>query len=74
MAGIDLSIAQSNLDRHIAALNAALSSQRYKIADRELFRAPLDQIQKGVEYWNQQVILLSIRAKGRSRARTVVAG
>lgn len=74
MAGITLLQAQTQLDAHLAAQSAALSSQRYKISDRELQRAPLEQIQAGIEYWNRQVMLLTSRSIGRSRARTVIAG
>lgn len=74
MAGITLLQAQTQLDAHLAALSAALSSQRYKISDRELQRAPLEQIQSGVEFWNRQVSILTNRGVGRSRTRTVVAG
>jgi hypothetical protein len=74
MAGITLLQAQTQLDAHLAALSAALSSQRYKINDRELQRAPLEQIQAGIEFWNRQVMQLTSRANGRSRARTVVVG
>ncbi len=74
MAGITLLQAQTQLDQHIAALTAATSAQRYKIADRELQRASLETIQAGVTFWDNQVKLLTRQSQGRSRGRTVVAG
>lgn len=74
MAGITLLQAQTQLDAHLAASIAVMAGQRYKIADRELQRAPLDQIQRGIEFWNGRVVNLTNQGRGRSRARTVVAG
>ena len=74
MAGIDLAQAQTQLSAYLAAETAVLAGQRYEIAGRMLQRADLDLIQKGITIWDARVKTLSVRAKGRSRARTVVAG
>ena len=74
MAGIDLAQAQAQLSAYLAAETAVLAGQRYEIAGRMLQRADLDLIQKGITIWDSRVKTLSVRAKGRSRARTVVAG
>ena len=73
MAGITLEQAQTQLNTYLAAETAVLGGQRYSINGRELQRANLAEIQKGVETWNARVKQLSIRQSGRSRARTVVA-
>lgn len=74
MAGITLTQAQTQLDAYLAAETAVLSGQRYEIAGRMLQRADLAEIRKGVDVWNARVVALSVSARGRSRARTVVAG
>lgn len=73
MAGITLDQAQTQLNSYLAAETAILSGQRYTINGRELQRANLAEVQKGVETWNTRVIQLSNRQTGRSRVRTVVA-
>lgn len=74
MAGIALAQAQTKLDQYLAAETAALSGQSYEIAGRRLNRANLREIQQGIDIWNARVVLLTNQARGRSRARTVVAG
>lgn len=74
MAGITLVQAQAQLDAYLAAEAAVLTGQKYEIAGRMLMRADLAAIQSGIALWNQRVQQLSMRANGRSRARTVVAG
>lgn len=73
MAGIDLAQAQAQLSAYLAAETAVLSGQRYEIAGRMLQRADLALIQQGVTLWDSRVKTLSVAARGRSRARTVVA-
>ena len=73
-AGITLTQAQTQLNAYLAAETAVLSGQRYEIAGRMLVRANLAEIQTGIKTWNDRVMALSVRAAGRSRARTVIAG
>lgn len=73
-AGITLAQAQAQLTAYLAAETAVLSGQRYEIAGRMLQRANLAEIQAGTKAWNDRVVWLSLRAVGRSRARTVVVG
>lgn len=74
MAGITLAQAQTQLDAYLAAEAACLSGQRYHIRDRMLQRAPLIEIQAGVALWNSRVMMLTNRAQGVRRRRTVVVG
>lgn len=74
MAGISLAQAQTQLNAYLAAETAVLGGQRYKIADRELTRADLEQIQAGIKIWNERVINLTNSAAGTGRTRTVVVG
>lgn len=74
MAGITQAQAQAQLDAWLAASTAAANNQSYKIADRQLTRADAGEIRRNIEYWTQQVSLLSSRALGRGRSRTVVLG
>lgn len=74
MAGITLTQAQTQLDAYLAAEAAVLTGQRYEIAGRMLQRADLAAIREGITTWDARVKSLSIAARGRSRARTVVAG
>lgn len=78
MAGITLAQAQAQLDAYIAAETAVLSGQSYTIksgdGERQLTRANLEEIQKGIELWNSRAINLAARSAGRGRARTVVVG
>jgi hypothetical protein len=74
MAGITQQQAQAQLDAYLAAETAVLSGQSYEIAGRKLVRANLQEIQSGIKLWNDRVIALSGAARGRTRARTIVAG
>ena len=74
MAGISLQQAQTQLDAYLAAESAVLTGQSYEIAGRKLSRANLAEIQTGITTWNARVVNLSNQSRGRSRARTVVAG
>jgi Family of unknown function (DUF6148) len=74
MAGITLSQAQTQLNAYLAAETTVLSGQSYEIAGRKLSRANLAEIQQGITLWNSRVSDLSRAGRGRSRARTVVAG
>ena len=78
MAGITLAIAQASLDAAIAAHTKALASgQAYSVTaggtGRNMQRTPAEKALEAVQYWDQQVKLLSARATGRGRAYTVVS-
>jgi len=68
MAGIDLDTANAKLTAYLNAEAAVLSGQRYKIDNRELYRADLAEIRKGIDYWNGWVQRLDARSRGRSAA------
>ena len=74
MAGITLAQAQAQLDAWLAASLATATGQAYEIAGRRLTRANAAEITANIDTWNARVITLSLRASGRSRSRTVVAG
>ena len=74
MAGITLELAQTQLAAYLAAETAVLSGQRYEISGRMLQRADLAAIRDGVATWDARVKALSVSARGRSRARTIIAG
>lgn len=54
MSALD-SIAQQRLDKYLEAEDAILRGQKYKIGDREMTRADLGFIQKGIDYWAKKV-------------------
>ena len=68
MAGIDLPTAQAQLTAYLAAEQAVLGGQSYKIGDRELRRADLKEIRDGVEYWDQWVKMLAQRSSSTGRS------
>lgn len=68
MAGITLQQAQARLDEYLAAEAAVLSGQMYRIGERELRRANLNEIQAGINAWDMRVKRLSRRASGGAAA------
>jgi hypothetical protein len=74
MAGITLAQAEAQLASYLAAETAVLSNQSYEIAGRKFTRTDLDSIQTGIKIWNDRVNVLSQRAQGQGRSRTVVVG
>lgn len=74
MSGITLEQAQAQLAAYLAAEQKVLKNQSYEIDGRKLTRAHLDVIQDGIRIWNDRVIMLTNKANGRSRSRTVVLG
>lgn len=74
MAGITLVQAQAQLDAWLAASLAVAQGQSYEIAGRRLARADAAEVTRNVQYWQQQVTLLTRAAAGRSRSRTVLLG
>jgi len=76
MAGITLEQAQANLDAYIAAEKAVLGGQSFTIdvagqSRRQVTRADLEKVQRGIDYWNTKVCELDARSSGRRRSRTV---
>ena len=69
MAGISLSLAQTQLDAYLAAEIAILSGQEYVIGSRRLKPADLAAVQAGITLWNQRVQDLTARQR---RGRYVV--
>lgn len=74
MSGITLEQAQAQLSAYLTAEQKVLANQSYEIDGRKLTRAHLNVIQDGIRIWNDRVIMLTNRANGRSRSRTVVLG
>lgn len=73
MAGITLDQAQTQLDLWLDASMAVAKKQSYSIAGRSLTLADAADIQRSIEYWNNQVQKLSAAAMGRGRLRYGVA-
>jgi len=69
MAGITLTLAQTQLDAYLAAETAILSGQEYVIGSRRLKRADLESVQAGITLWNQRAQDLTAR---QTRTRYVV--
>lgn len=74
MAGITLTEAESKLTLWLAAEEACAANQSYKIGDRELTRADLEEIGKRVEYWDKKAKELAAASEGRARTRYIVPG
>lgn len=73
MAGITLDQAQTQLDLWMNASMAVAKKQSYSIAGRSLTLADAADIQRSIEYWNNQVQKLSAAAMRRGRLRYGVA-
>jgi hypothetical protein len=77
MAGITLEQAEAKLAQYLAAEEAVLTGQSYRIqtagGERELRRANLAEIQAGIELWDCRAKALGATATGGSRLRTIVA-
>ena len=72
MAGITLPQAELQLAAYLEAETKVLAGQEYEINGRRLRRADLREIREGIRYWSDHIGVLSARAPGRSRARTIV--
>jgi hypothetical protein len=59
MAGVSLTIAQTNLDKWIAASEALAGNQSYSINGRSLNRANVDEVLRMITYWEKRVAILS---------------
>lgn len=71
MAGITLDIADARLQQYMAAETAVLSSQAYKIDNREMTRADLDAIRAGIAYWSDWVDKLNTVQRALPTPRAV---
>jgi hypothetical protein len=71
MAGITLAQAEAQLALYLAAEEAVLSGQSYRIqtagGERELRRANLAEIQQGIKTWNERAQTLGATSLGRNR-------
>ena len=72
MAAITLAVAQAQLDAYLAAEVKILKGQAVEIDGQRLTRADLDSVQKGVAFWQKQVVGLSASAAGGRRTRTLI--
>ena len=72
MAGITLEIAEARLAEYLAAEASVLEGQAYTIfGSRQMTRANLDEIRKGIQYWNGEITILSARAARVPRTVTM---
>lgn len=60
------------IDEHLAAISAVLKSKSYSIGGRSLTRENLEEIRKGLDYWQAQYeSALEIEARGGRRGVVV---
>lgn len=71
MAGITLATADARLTLYLDAEAKILAGQKVSLAGKDLTRADLDSVQKGIDIWQQRVTQLS-RPGGGIRAVRVV--
>jgi 7-keto-8-aminopelargonate synthetase-like enzyme len=78
MAGITLAQAEARLADYLAAEEAVLSGQSYRLntgsVDRMVTRADLAAIQQGITIWDQRAKQLGSSATGRMVRRVSVLG
>lgn len=74
MPGITLEQAEARLTAYLAAEEAVLTGQAYRMGERMLTRADLDSIQRGIEIWAARAKALGSATAGRGRARSIVPG
>ncbi len=67
MAGITLAEAQTQLAAWIAASTAVAAGQSYSIKDRSLSRVDASEIREQITFWNNLVLSLTPRTRGRTR-------
>jgi hypothetical protein len=73
MAGITLEQAETQLNLYITAEAAVLSGQRFRIGDKDITRADLEMVQRGITTWEARVQRLTRSATGAGiRTRQVV--
>lgn len=73
MAGITLAQAEAQLTLYIEAEAKILAGQRVRIGDKDLTRADLQFVQKGLSTWEARVQRLTRAAAGAAiRVRQVV--
>ena len=73
MAGITLAQAEAQLTLYINAEAAVLSGQRIRLGDKDITRADLDMVQRGIATWEARVQRLTRLATGSGiRVRQVV--
>jgi len=73
MAGITLEQAEAKLTTWLAAMDKIAVGQSYSIGSRTLTRANLGEVQKQVEYWDNQVKRLT-RGGISVRGATITRG
>ena len=73
MAGITLAQAEAKLTTWMAAMDKIAVGQSYSIGGRTLARADLREVQKQVEYWDNQVKRLT-RGGISVRGATITRG
>lgn len=71
MSPITKEIAAQKLSLYLDAETKVLQGQRYKIQDRELERASLSEIRKGIEYWRKKYDSLDGKRRGIKTFRVI---
>ena len=66
MAGITLAQAETQLNLYLDAEAKVLAGQRVRIGDKDITRADLEFIQKGIELWQGRVTKLARTTTGIS--------
>lgn len=64
MAGITLAQAEAQLATYLTAETKVLAGQRVRIGDKDITRADLEFIQKGIDLWQGRVQKLSRATTG----------
>ncbi len=64
-----LATAQQRLIDYLDAEAAVIKRQEYRIGDRMVKYADLEEIRKGIAYWENKVADLTASATGRARYR-----
>lgn len=71
MSVITKEIAAQKLSSYLDAETKVLQGQRYKIQDRELERASLNEIRAGIEYWRKKYDSLNGKRRGAKVFRVI---
>lgn len=64
MAGITLAQAETQLNLYLDAEAKVLSGQRVRIGDKDITRADLEFVQKGIDLWQGRVTKLARTTTG----------
>jgi len=74
MAGITLEQAQAQLDKYLDMISAIEETQSVSSDSSSATYHDIDKINRQIEYWDKKVKILTQKAYGRGRARSVAPG